>query len=156
MIFLDLHKAYEYVDRSRCLEILYGCGVSPQARRLLPKYWRRLTMVARAGGYYGTAFQGVWGGDGGGIPGDPPDDSARTGSRGTMELENLGRGGRGMGISNGLPGQGRPAELPGGGMPGPSGDEDGDEGALFTAPACPRHRGHSIREEPPAHTVHMM
>ena len=59
MVFLDLHKAYEALDRSRCLDILDGYGVGPRARRLLPKYWRRLTMVARAGGYYGTAYQGA-------------------------------------------------------------------------------------------------
>ena len=35
-----------------------------------------------------------------------------------------------------FPGEGRPAELPGGGMPGPSGDEDGNAGAI-PAPACP-------------------
>ena len=56
VIFLDLHKAYDALDRSRCLEILEGYGVGPKARRLLTNYWRRLTMVARAGGYYGTAF----------------------------------------------------------------------------------------------------
>ena len=58
MIFLDLTKAYDALDRSRCLEILEGYGVGPNARRLLTNYWRRLTMVARAGGYYGTAFEG--------------------------------------------------------------------------------------------------
>ena len=58
VILLDLHKAYDALDRSRCLEILEGYGVGPRARRLLLTYWRRLTMVARAGGYYGMAFQG--------------------------------------------------------------------------------------------------
>ena len=58
MIFLDLHKAYDALDRSRCLEILERYGVGPLARRLLQYYWRRLTMVAREGGYYGTAFKG--------------------------------------------------------------------------------------------------
>ena len=51
VIFLDLTKAYEALDRSRCLEILEGYGVGPNAGRLLNTYWRRLTMVARAGGY---------------------------------------------------------------------------------------------------------
>ena len=59
MIFLELHKAYDALDRSRYLEILEGCGVGTQAWQLLQTYWRRLTMVARAGGYYGTAFQGA-------------------------------------------------------------------------------------------------
>ena len=58
MIFLDLHKAYNAFNRSRCLEILEGYGVGPQARRLLRTYWGKMTMVARAGGYYGDAFKG--------------------------------------------------------------------------------------------------
>ena len=58
MIFLDLHKAYDALDRSRCLEILEGYGIGPRARELLRNYWHRLTMVARAGGYYGTDFRG--------------------------------------------------------------------------------------------------
>ena len=60
MIFLDLHKAYYVLYRSRCLEFLDGYGVRPQARGLLQTYWRRLTMVARAGRYYRTDF---WGGE---------------------------------------------------------------------------------------------
>ena len=66
MIFLDLTKAYDALDRSRCLDILEGYGVGPGSRKLLSNYWRRLTMAARAGGYYGTAFgreQGVTQGD---------------------------------------------------------------------------------------------
>ena len=58
MIFLDLTKVYDALYRSRYLEILEGYGVSPSARRLLTTYWRRLTMVARAGGYYRNAFKG--------------------------------------------------------------------------------------------------
>ena len=61
MIFLDLTKAYDALDRSRCLEILEGYGVGPSSRRLLTTYWLRLTMVARAGGYYGEAFKGARG-----------------------------------------------------------------------------------------------
>ena len=61
MIFLDLHKAYDALDRSKCLEILEGYGVPPRAWRLLQTYWRQLKMVARAGGYYGTAFHGARG-----------------------------------------------------------------------------------------------
>ena len=50
VIFLDLTKAYDALDRSKCLEILEGYGVGPSARSLLTAYWRRLTMVAIAGG----------------------------------------------------------------------------------------------------------
>ena len=58
VIFLDLTKVYNALDRSRCLGILEGYGVGPSARRLLTPYWHRLTMVARAGGYYEEAFKG--------------------------------------------------------------------------------------------------
>ena len=58
VIFLDLTKAYNALDRSWCLGILEGYGIVPGARRLLSNYWRRLTMAARSGGYYGTSFKG--------------------------------------------------------------------------------------------------
>ena len=61
VIFLDLTKAYDALDRSRCLGILEGYGVGPGAMRLLQNYWRRLTMAARSGGYYGKAFKGARG-----------------------------------------------------------------------------------------------
>ena len=46
-------------------------------------------------------------------------------------------------------------DLPGGGMPGPSGDKDGNAGAL-PAPACLRHRGHYGGGKPPPPTVFLM
>ena len=61
VVFLDLSKAYDALDRSRCLGILEGYGVGPGARRLLDNYWRFLTMAARAGGYYRAAFKGARG-----------------------------------------------------------------------------------------------
>ena len=61
VIFLDLHKSYGALDRPRCLEILEGYGLGPRARRLLRAYWGKMTVVARAGGYYGDAFKGAWG-----------------------------------------------------------------------------------------------
>ena len=61
VIFLDMHKAYDALDRSSCLDILEGYGVVPRACWLPRAYWGEMTMVARAGGYYGEAFKGVWG-----------------------------------------------------------------------------------------------
>ena len=58
LIFLDLHKLYDALDSSRCLEILERYGVGPQACWILRTYWSRLKVVARAGGYYGAAFTG--------------------------------------------------------------------------------------------------
>ena len=45
---------------------------------------------------------------------------------------NIGHGGRATDVSHGFPGQGRPAELPGGGMPRPSSDKDSDAGPFPT------------------------
>ena len=50
-IFLDLHKAYNYLYRYRCLYILEGYVMGPRALSLLCRYWERLKMVARVGGY---------------------------------------------------------------------------------------------------------
>ena len=97
-------------------------------------------------------MQGVWGGYGGGIPGKSPDESAWAGGRGATELEKPGCGGRATDILNDLPGQGRPVELLGGGMPGPSRNKDGNRGAI-PAPTCSRHRGHSGGGKPPPPTV---
>ena len=61
MIFLELHKVYDALYRYRCLDILEGYGVGPRARGLLRTYWGKLMMVARAGGYFRTAFKGARG-----------------------------------------------------------------------------------------------
>ena len=58
VIFLDLTKAYDDLDRSRSLEILKGYGVGVRVRRILREYWDRTTMVARTGSYYGKGFKG--------------------------------------------------------------------------------------------------
>ena len=57
-IFLDLHKAYNVLDSSRCLGILEGYGVRLRSLCLLLQYWERLRILARAGGYYGAPFHG--------------------------------------------------------------------------------------------------
>ena len=59
VIFLDLHKAYNALERSRCLEILECYGVGPLACRILRTYWSRLKMVSRAGRYYGRISRGL-------------------------------------------------------------------------------------------------
>ena len=57
-ILLDLQKAYNALDRSRCLFILEGYGVGPRDLFLLQLYWTRQRMVARTRGYYGVPFRG--------------------------------------------------------------------------------------------------
>ena len=55
-IYLDLHKAYDSLDSSRCLDILEGYGVGTRDLCLLRRYWERLKMVEQAGGYYREPF----------------------------------------------------------------------------------------------------
>ena len=74
--------------------------------------------------------QGVQEGDGDGICGGTHNDSARAIGRGATELEDLGHRGIAADILHGLNSQGSPTELPGGGIPGPSDNEDGDAGSL--------------------------
>ena len=95
------------------------------------------------------------GDDGSGIPGESSDDSTWEGGGDTTELENTVRKGRATDISNVIPGEWRPKETPSGGMPGPSGDKDGNEGAI-PALVCPRHHGNSVGEKPPPPTVNLM
>ena len=57
-IFLDLHKDYDALDRDRCLDILTVNRVVPQALRLLQRYWDRMAMVTRVGGYFRAPFKG--------------------------------------------------------------------------------------------------
>ena len=56
--FLDLIKAYDALDRNRCMDIIVGYGVIPQMDSILQHYWGHLSMVARAGHYGRTPFKG--------------------------------------------------------------------------------------------------
>ena len=67
-------------------------------------------------------------------------------------MENPDRGQSLPGILDFLSGKGGIAEMPRGGLPGETGDEDGDAGAL-RAPACPRHRGDAGGRKLPPPTV---
>ena len=56
-VFLDLHKAYDALNRESCMDILLVYGVGPRMKIILGHYWDHLSMVARAGSYYGTPFK---------------------------------------------------------------------------------------------------
>jgi hypothetical protein len=56
-IFLDLRKAFDAMDRERCILILEGYGAGPWLVRLVRTYWRDAIMVCRGSGYYGTPFK---------------------------------------------------------------------------------------------------
>ena len=61
MIFLDLKKSYDALDRDICLVILEGYGIGTRSCRILQTYWGRLRMFARAGSYYGKSCKGFSG-----------------------------------------------------------------------------------------------
>ena len=50
-IFLDLQKAYDALDRDRCLEIFVVYGLGPRALQLIQTHWGQIIMVNRSGGY---------------------------------------------------------------------------------------------------------
>ncbi|KAL9183034.1 hypothetical protein ACHAXT_004821 [Thalassiosira profunda] len=54
---LDLRKAFDAMDRGRCLEILEGYGVGPNMRRLIKCFWDNALLVCRASGVYGKPFR---------------------------------------------------------------------------------------------------
>jgi hypothetical protein len=56
-VFLDLRKAFDAMDRERCIMILEGYGAGPRLVRLVRSYWRDAIMVCRASGNYGMAFK---------------------------------------------------------------------------------------------------
>jgi hypothetical protein len=55
-VFLDLKKAFDSMDRERCLLILEGYGVGPRMIRLIRNFWRNAVLVCRALGNYGSPF----------------------------------------------------------------------------------------------------
>jgi hypothetical protein len=61
-VFVDLCKAYNHLNCTKCLEIMTGYGVGPKLLRLQEKFWDQAEMVCRAGGSFGkpfAAFRGI-------------------------------------------------------------------------------------------------
>jgi hypothetical protein len=56
-VFIDLKKAFDVMDRGRCLTILALHGVGPQMLRLIRNFWETATKVCRAKGNYGRLFK---------------------------------------------------------------------------------------------------
>ena len=56
-VFLDLKKAFDAMDRERCILILEGYGVGPRMIWLIRNFWRNAVLVCRASGNYGVPFQ---------------------------------------------------------------------------------------------------
>jgi hypothetical protein len=56
-VFLDLKKAFNSMDRERCLLILGGYGVGQKMIWMIQNFWANATMVCQASVNYGTPFQ---------------------------------------------------------------------------------------------------
>jgi hypothetical protein len=56
MIFLDLKKAYDTLNRPQAMRILEKYGVGPNIRRIIQLIWEGDTMVPIQAGYYGNSF----------------------------------------------------------------------------------------------------
>ena len=89
------------------------------------------------------------------IPVKSYDDSTWEGGVDTSAMEHPGCGDQASDLQDELPREVRTAELSSGGIPGKSGDEDGNAGAL-RAPACHRHHGDYGGSKLPPPTVRPM
>jgi hypothetical protein len=61
-VFVDLCKAYDHLNRAKCIEIMTGYGVGSKLLYLQEKFWEQAEMVGCAGGSFGklfAAFRGV-------------------------------------------------------------------------------------------------
>ncbi len=56
-VFINLKKAFNAMDRERCLLILEGHGAGPNMRRLIRHFWDEATNMCRASGNYGAPFK---------------------------------------------------------------------------------------------------
>ena len=56
LVFLDLRKAYDTLDRRRTLDILKGYGVGANILSIVERIWAMDTMVPKQAGFYGQPF----------------------------------------------------------------------------------------------------
>ena len=61
MIFLDLKKAYDTLDRDRTMKILEGYGIGENVRWIIQMIWQGDTMVPKQAGFFGRPFRATRG-----------------------------------------------------------------------------------------------
>ena len=89
---------------------------------------------------------------GGRLPVESSDDSTWEGYGATSTVDHSGHGKGAPVIPDVLSGKGGTADMPRGGVPRESGNEDSNAGTLC-APACPRHCGDAVGSKLPPPTV---
>jgi hypothetical protein len=55
--FVDLTKAFDAMDRERCLQLLGEYGVGPKMTRLIRHFWDEAMNICRASGNYRVPFK---------------------------------------------------------------------------------------------------
>ena len=55
-VFLYVHKAYNYPDRGRCMDILRGYEIFPKMARLLAHHWENQQIGPKVGIFLGKVF----------------------------------------------------------------------------------------------------
>ena len=55
--FLDLRKAYDAMDRDRCLKISVECRGGAKTTRLIRCFWDEGILICKAASCYGTIFK---------------------------------------------------------------------------------------------------
>jgi len=56
-VYIDLRKAYDAMDRDRCVLIMKAYGVGPNMLHLIENFWENAELVCRANGRFGTPFK---------------------------------------------------------------------------------------------------
>ena len=56
-VYIDLQKAYDAMDRGRCVLIMEAYGVGPKMIRLIEYFWENAELVCRANGRFGEPFR---------------------------------------------------------------------------------------------------
>jgi len=56
-VFIDLRKAFDSMDRGRCIEVLRGYGVGPRMLALIAHFWEKAELACRAEGNFGRIFK---------------------------------------------------------------------------------------------------
>jgi Reverse transcriptase (RNA-dependent DNA polymerase) len=57
MVFLDIKKAYNTLDRTRTLSLLEQYGVGPNTRRIIKTIWDGDNMTSKQNNYFGNHFK---------------------------------------------------------------------------------------------------
>ena len=56
-VFINLYKAYNMMDRGRCLDILKAYGMDPKILKVIGYFWNHALLVCCAGDCYGGPFR---------------------------------------------------------------------------------------------------